>query len=86
MQFKQDISDKVIDEVIGQYPENLVKVIKGLIKMSPDHRSTIKILFGNTNQLKTKVRRSILSVLQSVLRHNSYNFFHFWCKEYCYHL
>lgn len=41
MQFKQDISDKVIDEVIGQYPENLVNVIKGLVKMNPDHRSTI---------------------------------------------
>ena len=41
MQFKQDISDKLIDEAIGQFPENFVNVIKSLIKMNPDHRATI---------------------------------------------
>jgi hypothetical protein len=41
MQFKQEISDKLIDEAIGEFPKNFVDAIKSLIKINPAHRATI---------------------------------------------
>jgi serine/threonine protein kinase len=39
--FKQKISDKMIQDSIGMFPDNLVEAIKSLIIMNPNHRASI---------------------------------------------